>query len=170
MKDLRIAFTGTHSTGKTTLCDHLSETLGIAKIVDITRDTPKELRGTKMGQDLVLTNYLYKVSRLSGSYVIDRTILDIIAYSLTYKIGWDSVLINGLIKFYKDSNFFPTHLFYLPIEFELVQDGQRPDVQSRINVDSYIQELFSCDIGLHVHTITGSVEERLHKIHKILKE
>lgn len=168
-KDLRIAFTGTHSTGKTTLCNALSEELDITNVINLTRDVPKDMRGTKEGQELILTNYLYRIPRLDSHYVVDRSILDIIAYSLTANIGWSSSMVGGLMEFYKHSNFYPTHLFYLPIEFELVQDGERPDEKSRITVDSYIQELMGYNLP-NMHTITGTVEERLSKINEILRE
>lgn len=164
---LRIAFTGTHSTGKTTLCDALSEEFGISKITNITRDTPKFLRGTKTGQELVLTNYLFKVPRLEGDYIIDRTLMDIIAYSRDAKLDWSDTMVHGLMKFYRDSDFYPTHIFYLPIEFDLVQDGERPGNDNRANVDMHIQELLN--YVPTYYTITGSVEERLEKIRHVIR-
>lgn len=165
---LRIAFVGAHSTGKTTLCDALSAELKIPKVVNMTRDVPKELRGTAVGQELILTNYLYKVARLEGDYVIDRTPVDNMAYSLANNLPWNPRMIDGVLKFYAKSSFFPTHIFYLPIEFDMVQDGERPDEELRKLVDVHIQRILGISLDGMYTTLNGSVEERLARIRHVL--
>ena len=165
---LRIAFVGSHSTGKTTLCNALSKELKIPEVINMTRDVSKDLRGTEVGQELILTNYLYKVARIEGDYVIDRTPVDCMAYSLANNLPWNPRMIDGILKFYIKSSFFPTHIFYLPIEFDLVQDGERPNDELRKSVDLHIQRLLGISLDGMYTTLNGSVEERLERIRHVL--
>ncbi len=56
------------------------------------------------------------------------------------------------------------HIFYIPIEFPIVNDGVRfTDEQDRINIDLAIQKYIK-DNNLSVITVTGSIEERVKTV------
>lgn len=56
-------------------------------------------------------------------------------------------------------------IFYLPVEFPLVDNGQRSlDVNFQKEIDQIFREYVDCGLYSNIYTIKGSVEERIEKI------
>jgi nicotinamide riboside kinase len=179
-RPIRVALMGAHGTGKTTLSGALVERLnrlGIKAvslpeaprlICDRAGDPTFFRRGsnTPLRQDLILlVHLLQELNSLLcdvGVVISDRSLLDHWAYTLAL---FDQELIDeGLSRIY--DSFIADHcrnydlIFFLPIEFEVVDDGTREgdrDFQSGIqrNMLDLVQKY-----GLHVLMTRGSLEER----------
>lgn len=163
MKDiLRIQFTGTQSTGKTTLVTEIEKRLGVKALINQTRSVPKELRGTAAGQMMIYDHYCNVWDSQEESYACDRTMYDMCAYSKVAGV-WDDSFIAGLLMNYRWARFYPSLIVYLPIEFPMTQDGERPDDANRREVDKCIRGLLTKYCPRFI-TATGSVEERLQYI------
>jgi hypothetical protein len=173
VKDRRIAIVGSFSTGKTTMAEALSQSLGLPLLPEVAREVAA--MGFRLDKDaspetealIFLRQYNNELA--TPEFVGDRSLIDVLAYA-----GW--VLDNqprrketalwdecvrlaerGLRSSYSD-------VYYLPIEFPIVLDGLRPDDPAfQEDIDQRILKL------LEVHavdylTITGSVEQRLRAI------
>jgi hypothetical protein len=99
-------------------------------------------------------------------FVGDRSLVDVMAYA-----GWvlenqerrkESALwdtCQDIAKHHLRSQY--THVFYLPIEFDIVPDGLRPlDPDFQADIDKRVQHLLAVN-AIHYETLTGSVEQRL---------
>ena len=59
-------------------------------------------------------------------------------------------------------------IFYIPIEFALVNDGVRStDEEYRLKIDRYILDILR-DNNVKYYTITGNIPDRLSKIKQII--
>lgn len=59
-------------------------------------------------------------------------------------------------------------VIYLPVEFELVEDGVRSTSKEyQLTIDGYIREILK-ESGVSYHTITGDVKQRFEKLRAIL--
>ena len=180
----KIAFTGAHGVGKTTLTDVLvkqlsMEGLRVAKTLEVPRlicdragDPTFFRRGnnTPLRQILILLGQVDIESRsrdLQPDLLIcDRTLLDHWAY--TKVLFGDELQREGILDLYEQliAEYCLTYdrIFYLPIEFPPVDDGTREsDSDFQHAIDATIVE------ALRVHElpfmpITGTVEERLKKV------
>ena len=121
---MRIAFCGAEGTGKTTMVDALMAAPGTIKITNLTRKVPKELRGTKEGQQQILDIY-WDTFKGIPDYISDRSIFDICTYSVIYSV-WDEDEVDRALYHWKCYIGFPDLVFFIPPEFPLVDDGQRP--------------------------------------------
>ena len=164
-----ICFIGSGSTGKTTLGTELGNRLGIPYVESPTRKVSGKLQGvTAEGQRECIKNYYEEYEKSTPPVIFSRTIFDVVAYSMAYTV-WSMEECGCWIKNYKQSEFYPDYIFYLPIEFEAVKDGVR-DVYLRkqTEVDDAINMILTkCKIKYY--TISGSVDERVNKILEILK-
>lgn len=178
---LRIALTGAHGTGKTTLIGRLPELLEMTGRVGTCREAPRIIadqinqpeffrRGnnTPLRQGLIFLQHLVEERDVSGgcdTLITDRTLIDHLAYTTVlfpefvnspeYSV-YKSASIRSLIHY--------EHIFKLPIEFGPVDDGVREsDNQFQREIDQEIDRLYSA-AGVAPTIIRGSVEERLHAI------
>ena len=157
---MKIAFSGSHGTGKTTLVKLISEKYGIPAVTNVTRHVPPELRSTREGQFLILDSYIAEVSSLK-SYVADRSVADICAYSLNSKT-WSHEEVRAVLSRYKLSRYYPNLIFYLPIEFPIEDDGHR-FVKDQDKVDHQVASLVATFLPNN-YIIRGTVDERMAQI------
>lgn len=178
MKLRRIAVTGTHCTGKTTLITALAAQFqdGFSFTPEVARDLLA--RGVPMNDGVTVDAYLQYVTEqlfrhrtTNGTLVIsDRTLLDLLAYILAS--GTPSVP-SEYISMLRELVLLEARLFsiyiYLPIEFGLVADDVRPhDEQFRLSVDCTIRQLLA-EFGLPYVVVTGDLSERLRAVTRLLE-
>ena len=173
-----IAFTGTQSTGKTTLLNKLREDKdfeGFTFIDEITRNVGKAgMKINENGTDA--TQIAIMNAHVANSYkdnaIMDRCALDGVVYTEwlynegkvtenTYKYAEN--IYRSLINKYD-------YIFYLEPEFALVDDGVR---SANIEFRDMILELFRKRIAkdrVKVVQLTGSVEERVSQLKKAMEK
>lgn len=187
----KFALVGSHSTGKTTLLEKLKDlypemhfthsvTRSITsdkerKLEDITDDTQQRvLEGIKEKE-----KELVEIGKEKNIFM-DRSYLDFAAYSEAfYKrdlISYDLLaeIVKGCDQRLEDKDPYSYDiLFYLPIEFEISDDGIRnTDSELQSEVDLIIQDLLIVakeQFDVKIVHITGPIEERIKKIQDALR-
>lgn len=183
---MKIAFTGAHGVGKTTLINSLKERLSQEKDVEVTKEVPRIIcelanepeyfrRGNNtlpkqlvilLGQVVLEYN-----SKKSNLLICDRTIFDHWAYTTyLFKEEINESLSTSIEHFLFEHMKSYDKIFYLPIEFEVQDDGTREsDKKFQSNIDTIILKNLKKN-ELEYIEITGSVEERTETvIHEITK-
>lgn len=170
----RIILTGAQGTGKTTLMNELAKD-GVRTISHI-RKTAAENgldthNATENGQKLYFKTLKKELSS-KKSYISDRGLTCVAAYTfdkaitgeIPKKVADKQYL--DLVKFHRDNP--DILLVYLPIEFDIEDDGERPaDTQMQAKIDFFIKNILETS-ELPYITVTGSVEERLKQINAAL--
>jgi len=173
-KQIKIGFTGTHGTGKTTACHKLIHSLKVMGydvdyITESARSCPFPIneQSTQKSQLWILSDMLKKEVEAKAPIVIcDRTLIDVYAY--TYRVNKDiaellAPFINSYSKTYDI-------IFYMkPVKEYLVADGTRSVnklFQKEIKdiIDKYIS-----DWNIPVKYLTTD-EERLDVVKESLDE
>lgn len=172
-----IAFSGTHSTGKTTLLDSLKDDKDFKYdytfIDEITRRMSK--RGLSINEDggdivqLLIMNAHLK-NALNDNAIMDRCVLDGVVY--THWLAREGKVSQWVLDY--AVNVFQLvvtkydYIFFLVPEFDIVPDGVRStDVRFRDEV----AELFTYYIeryNVPVVSLTGAVEDRLQQFKKAI--
>lgn len=167
---MRIAITGSFSTGKTTLGLAASEKLGLTLLPEVARQVAAE--GFKLDKDatveaetlIFLRQYFAELTH--EEFVADRSLVDVLAYAAwvlehrerTKEFAlWETCV--SIASHRLRSSY--THVFHLPIEFDIVPDGLRPmDPAFQADIDARIVEILEAN-SIAYQTLTGSVEARL---------
>lgn len=168
---MKIAIVGSHCVGKSTLAKGLVKELNCAYIPDvaveafeknfvINENTPAET------QFWILSKQLEYERNLGENWVSDKSLLDNIVYgSIVLKDKQALSVIKEIVR----NNLNYDLLFYLPIEFPLVDDGIRSmDPKFQKDVDERFLACLS-DFNLAYHTIQGGKKERLKRALEIAK-
>ena len=172
----RYALCGTHSTGKTTLLQDLSNILikdkGIKPIFNTSNARKLFEMGIKIndkGDDFV--QYVVQSSHVSRfaevNWFADRCVIDGFAYM---EAAWRKKVVSDQcwdVVYKMMCVFIPlyTKIFYVPIEFELEDDGIRKvDTNYQRLIDNHIQTVIKHSPSNNIVTIQGSREERVEKI------
>jgi predicted ATPase len=171
----RIILTGAHGTGKTTLMNELAKdgtrTLSIARDAATAGNYPPTNETREAYQkDLFAAGF--KALNSKKNYISDRgltciagyTFFNALAGTITKKTADNQYL--KLQKFHKDN---PDILVvYVPIEFELAEDGLRSvDPEEQAAIDFMIKNILDT-AGIEYITVTGTVEERVAQIENAL--
>ena len=175
---MRIICTGAQGTGKTTLMNNLAsreEFKNFTKIDSISRSIQKDENVDLGGGTNTTSSYQSKIfdkyyQALSQDNIIsDRSLVDVCAYTDNLdKSNIDNIIellreLKQCIKYeeeYKDNTLY----VYLPIEFEVSDDGVRcVDEEYQRSVDSSIK-YFLHMTDIPVLRVTGSVEERTQQV------
>lgn len=174
---MKIALTGTHGVGKTSLLDQLSSDTALN--VRITPEVPRIItsslsdneffrRGnnTLLKQCMILYGQVVMENSEKHTLTIcDRTVLDHWAYTRClfenefpeYLETIFHDLTTAHIKTYDQ-------IFYIPIEFEVEDDGTREgDLKFQREIDSEILRLLK-EYSVPYIKITGQIENRLNQI------
>jgi nicotinamide riboside kinase len=152
---MRIAITGSHGVGKTTLAKKLAEGLKLPLIEEIARKMAdiygikhtEEIKNASWGlraefQDSVWYAQMVAEDSLR-EFVSDRSILDVVAYSLYYGLDGYRWRVR---RERAPEEVWGTYdlLVYVPIRFPLRSDGFRlTDDQSQKACDKLIRQMFS---------------------------
>lgn len=169
---MKIWIAGTHGTGKSTILSLMEwvKINEIARSVIKTIGHPKymEIDWLNHFQTLVLDKQI-SAELKNKEFISDRTVFDMIAYSYLHcDAKTYALLVDKAISHYTNNPY--DIVFYLPIEFPLVADWIRfEDEKIRELIDLLIKNNLQRYNVEHI-TITGSVEERLEKINKHIKE
>lgn len=188
---MRLAFEGTHVTGKTTLlnayveyrhaltCENKENDFGY--VTGIARNIIA--RGFPLNKDGNVYSYInyvndqLKAERTMCNYkdfISDRTLLSPLAYSLTNKNLPRPFIPDYFIDMLKNVWLLEKERFdlyiYFPIEFSMNEkdDIHPADIQYRVDIDNAIHQLLDEYKIPHFH-MTGSVEERLRKLIRIFE-
>ncbi len=181
-KEYKIAITGSHSTGKTTLARALSQVLEIPytnrdKAISIAH---KIAPGKTMEQLSAKEHWKIQLEILKGyekmlnetrCFVSDASVFTWEAYTKLFvkddnlkKISQYIQCKDVLTELKKKY----THVFYLPPEIPLEFDGFRPQSNvSRLDIDKLILKELS---GTQYFTLTGSVADRIKMAQDILRK
>lgn len=176
---MKIAFSGAQSTGKSTLIKYLKEHNIFkpeVKFIDsVTREIQK--KGFKINENsgddtqnaMIDAHETLLHANVLGDTVWDRCIVDVCAYTwYLYGEGRVSSLTCGRALSSILSNFRKYDLiFYIPPEFDIVQDGVRSDsVTFRDTVANTMEALVDAiDLaGGKVVKLSGTVEERAKQV------
>lgn len=190
LRSRRIALTGSHGTGKTTLANALvadlaAKGLTAASVPEVPREVctaagdPEFFRRENNSLTRQIT-LLYgqpvfeRRAEASGPSVVvcDRTVLDHWAY--TTALFADALRGDGLDKVLASftSSYMPSYdlIAYVPIEFGPVDDGTREgDVLFQQQIDQRIRDLLG-EFAVNHLVVRGSVGERLDQLHTAIKQ
>lgn len=176
---MKVIFTGAQGTGKTSVMDALPDSL--YKIRGVTRKviTDKNLTineySDNCSQKHIFDAYEHELT-VNDNYIAERGLIDVLAYSLSrLKANRCSPTLietqyEHLIKFSENNK--DVVYVYFPIEFEIVSDGTRSiDKEFQKEIDDIIYEILEAmktRYGIKFITVSGSVEERVKQIEKLL--
>lgn len=173
----RIVFTGTHSTGKTTVLKKLEEN-GYNVITEVVRQLQSKgvkinKDGDEKGQTKIFNTYKDLLSEVvMEGYISDRCLLDVLAYSVYLakngKVSEEFVnkQKKKFAKFVKENP--DISYCYFPIEFDLVEDGIRDgDEEYRREIDENINALM-VEFGIMPIVVKGTVDERVQKVTRVM--
>jgi len=174
---VRIILTGTHGTGKTTILNHYRDELPV--VTEVVRTLTKQglkinEMGDEEGQKLIFDTHIKNLSE-KHDYISDRGPTDAMAYTMYHYTEQGKISATELAREATElANFIeknPDIIWcYFPVEFPVVDDGVRSTEEKfRKYVNDEIKSILE---RYHVkyHVITGTVEERIKTIDKIIKE
>ena len=171
--NLRIGIIGSHGTGKTTLANELSERLNMLTISEIARkynvNTTDRRKRYFMQVDILNDQMYAEMSVSDNGFISDRTTLDNLAYFMLGTEHTPRELMCYLNKAIINAKNY-THLFYIPIEFDLKGDGFRNTNKTyQHNIDSKILEILGF-FELEYIVTSGSLEERVNTVFQDIEE
>lgn len=174
---MKYLLTGAQGTGKTSIMDALPSSYN--KIQCVTRKciTENNLRfnndSDNHSQKCIFDAYERQLTSLDN-YIAERSLIDVYAYTLhQVKNGKCSptlaeTQLSHIQKFIHNNP--DAVYFYVPIEFEIQQDGIRSiDKQFQQEIDKQIRSTLIHE-GCHFFTVTGTVEERVKFIEYVVNK
>lgn len=187
----RIILIGAHGTGKSTLADALSKKLDLPVVESVAREFFKNWKYIKdtclvtgmtpNGESNVKQNILCSMSRWDFMrwanadipVIMTRCPLDTLAYAAADKDVSQSILDTNkkiLLENEEFMNALNSSLFiYLPIEFNIENDGVRPtDIEFQKEVDEEMRKLIY-EFKITPLVVSGSVDERVDTVMSYLK-
>ena len=172
---MKYIFLGAHGTGKSTLVNELNKNLNLPIVESVSRQCQSVVK--KMGWEpygdhqseyqLMTTEFAFwdfeRICEWNINCLMVRSPIDVVAYMLANKDPRVGEYVEKLIQLKTRGCFAGSTMFYLPIEFELVDDNCRPmDSEYQKLVDKYMVELANI-LELELIPITGSVRDRVEK-------
>lgn len=188
---MKIIFIGAHGTGKSTLANMLQESLSKIKsfplVESVARQCQSYLKSNdiyglltddgkdKMKQQMITDFAFWDFERICSwniDCIMTRCPLDPVAYEVA-NYGYNEDYSKNVAKLfdYKFKGYFNNCIFfYIPIEFDLVDDGIRPmGKEYQKKVDEAMLDLVN-NLDLPIITIKGDKQERLTKcLEKLLR-
>lgn len=174
----KIAFIGTHGTGKTTLVKEvIREYKEFSTMVDPYSDAGKlykdkllEVLDKNNLQLYFYAKHLFRVS-VNDYLVTDRSVLDALCYaSYDFRLGnITPTMFNFLEKVSLDLLKKYDHLFWVRPEFELKGEGKRSeDLTYQRDIDSIFEEyIYRYEIE-NITTVSGDLESRMKVVRHTL--
>ena len=174
---MRVVFTGSHSTGKTSLIKLLASLLDTKFAVDycLVNEVARTIlrRGYKLHKESTISTYLalinehveQEIASINRTCLIDRFLVDYYAYAVV-----NDNCPNELLQLFRNSHTLVSrtigydYVFYCPIEFDLVLDGERwNNVDYQKEVDVVIKKTLD-EWNVEYVTLTGSLDKRINTI------
>lgn len=166
---MRIAFAGSHGTGKTTVLKELQKSFPKDNFIfevarsEMTEKSSKDMTEKERSDfQLIIVKKQIELENSYSRFMSERSLYDFLAYS------------KGLENYNQIEKMIHKHLekkpydivFYFPIEFELEKDGVRFE---SLEFQEKIDDLILATIPRNYVEIRGTLKERLHTIlHTIL--
>lgn len=177
--DMKIAFVGSFSTGKTTLANLFAREWDYPLLPEVAREVvalgfPLDQSATAETETLIFLKQ-WRAEMSHDHFVADRSIYDVLAYA-----DWVMEHQDGARKenhLWYESREIATmdlrarydHVFYLPVEFPIVLDGLRPDDTAfQADIDRRITGLLHGE-DVAYQTLTGTVEERQEQVRRAVR-
>lgn len=176
---MKIAFTGSQGTGKTTLLNDIEQYFTDHQIIsEVVREELKKdpflkinEQSTSYTQNLFFNKYL-DILLTTKDFISDRSLIDVISYTYWIASKGDATIFPILLKQEKEikNNIcLYDFIFYFPIEFSLIKDGVRSeDEKYRCQIDKIMQDFLHAYYPQFI-TISGTPKERREQILNILK-
>ena len=162
---MRIVFTGSHGVGKSTLFDRIYSLIPLPFAFDSFVRNHPNLKNYSARTQQRYTDFWYIWKQyLTPSYIASRSIYDTWAYAkLTVHPDFHYHLMKWAVR-----HIWYDYVFYVPIEFPLVNDGVRfSDPSFQIAHDKTLKLILDYH-GVPYHTIRGTVDERVQQVKDIL--
>ena len=175
---MRVFFTGAQGTGKSTLVNKIFSEYYLCRFDSMSRDFMKK-------RDDQFTDYFQKRISLyclnkyvnEDDFICSRSFFDSIAYP-THSGHKDMV---AMVRMYEDMLFEDDCIyFYLPIEFSISENGNNlrvTDEKYQKDIDQLIRNeienqkvLGHLEEGRNFFVLTGSIEQRLEQVRKVLDQ
>ena len=183
---MRIAFTGSHSTGKTTLLNDIIKYCGgDIKINSITEVARKIIvKGYPLNQDANIDSYIHYINDQLNEentymyecdlFISDNTLLDPVAYAMVKSQLPRPYIPEYFIEMMTNVWLIEQTRYdlyvYFPIEFPLEIDGIRPsDEQYRKDIDEQIRKLLTKH-KINYITVSGDEMQRKDYLIKVIEE
>lgn len=182
---VKIAFTGAHCTGKTTLLNDIESSLSGKTILKSVTEVARRIieRGYPLNMDATVDSYIHYINdqlkeeeQMEGCdlFISDRTLLDPVAYAMInsklprpYIPQYFIEMMENVWLLEKDKYDF---YVYFPIEFEMEADGVRPiDDRYRKDIDKMIKTLLE-KYKIKYIRVTGNKEERKNYLLSIIEK
>lgn len=171
---MKVAFAGTHGTGKTTLVNELKNIPQLKKykfFSNFSRKISKE--GYNLNNRCDLEGQLKFVDQRlvelkNNNFVSDRSSYDVLAYTLASENMTKKQ--KELIEMYHKTIYqYYDVIFYLPIEFAMEKDGVRLENEKyRKKIDKIIKKLLKKYPPNKIIMIDGDLQKRLNKVKGVL--
>jgi len=182
---MKIAFTGTHCTGKTTLLNEIKVVYNKDGSFGYVPEVARKIidKGYPLNADANTDSYIHYINEQLKSeqkinnyelFVSDRTLLDPLAYALINKELPRPYIRNYFIEMIENVWLLEKERYdlyiYFPIEFPLNFDNVRSsDEDYRRDVDKMIYSLLT-KYNVKYVTIRGAVEKRLETFLNLIKK
>ena len=180
--NMLISFTGTQSSGKTTLLNHWNDCTNHWNVVpEVTRKLKR--RGFEINdggdnyidtQIAILTDHLnniFSYSNIDMDTILDRCIVDGFIYTRYFRMGgkvdeFTDKMFSKMLKRYISKY---DYIFYTsPYDVALINDGERSMSESFRNKIIRLYEELILDKYPNVFVLEGSVETRYNKMIEIM--
>lgn len=179
----RIYLCGAHSTGKTTILEHVSERFEVNTVKETAREIIQKYGGnlcdirsnleiSKKFQRDILQQQIQKEKRTEEPFIADRG-LDILAYFSEYTKDLSRVVekeyVKNYIESYKDDDVIV--LFIRPHKDLIEEDGIREDltIEDLHKMDGHIKFIFEYFDIDYISIDTKHLNERVRAVETILK-
>lgn len=178
----RIAITGTHGVGKTTLAHSLKssfEDLTVVLNCQIARTLIKN--GYSLGKEATAESYIqYVIAQLRAEqiseecdlFISDRTLLDPLAYAIVNREYIGSSVPESIIEMLKsiwllESKQYDLYVF-VPIEFDMPADGIRPEGEEyRKKIEAQMYSLLN-EYNVNYITVSGTLIDRNTQVYEAI--
>jgi nicotinamide riboside kinase len=175
----KLAIVGSHGVGKSTLVNELRKIYpGFNFVTEVARKCPYSLneKTTLESQDWILRKQIQSELEkpLYDVTICDRSVYDQLAY-IVYAVDNNNISLEDgkqLENFITNWGLSYDFIFYVPIEFNVVDDGFRSvDELYRKEIDEHVKEILNKYVGNHRKiTLVGTVDDRLTTIKNKLFE
>jgi nicotinamide riboside kinase len=170
---MRIAITGSHCVGKTTLTKVLVKKLKYNYIPDIVREeaVKKKFPINENSNSEVQIWFFARQWELETitpeNWVSDKSLFDYLAYA---ELVLRDENLKKVIREFVQRNARYDFIFYLPIEFPIKEDGIRSiNSKYREEIDSCLKQCLVKSNMKYV-TVSGSIQERVKQVLKHIKK